>query len=465
VSSQTASAGATPAQPGGSGVEPGLARRSPGPAGRRRALAIALAVAALAGAAAVGHRVLGPAEVSATSTEPYPTSQPGPPGVTGRALSAPLLVDGSIRVYAAKRQVRADGPVDAVSIGIPRWSYRRWPAQLNGVVALGPTVVTRWSDGELVALNARTGVVAWRFAGPGGGTYDGRRTGAATVYAPDGLRGAAPNVLASDGRRLVAVDAAAGALRWRADLPADCRANGFTTAGGRYVCGGIAYDVRTGRPDPSWSTGPRAPLAPGPTTSLAPGPSAPAAPGPSAPVISGPTAPFAAGSAPVPLGCGPARSGCAGLRDVAGRGWLASDPAARRAPALDPPGVTLAAGLAISPPGRQLVARSPLTGAEVWRWSAGGDAAQVLAAEPGAVHLLTDARDLVTLNAADGSARSRFRLAYRLEGVDWVPGLVQAAHGHVVVERLRAPADPAAKDPLYYFRANAVVIARTGVAS
>ena len=74
----------------------------------------------------------------------------------------------------------------------PFWSYRRWPEQVAGVIAgdgpTGPIVVSQWSDGELVALDARTGRVAWRAAGtaPDDG-YAGRRTGASTVYAPPGL--------------------------------------------------------------------------------------------------------------------------------------------------------------------------------------------------------------------------------------------------------------------------------------
>ncbi|WP_309246285.1 hypothetical protein [Verrucosispora sioxanthis] len=88
------------------------------------------------------------------------------PGVTGRLPVAPLIVDGRLRVYAAPRQVYADQPVDSRSRRTPYWSFRRWPASLDAVVASGTTVVSRWSDGQLVAIDARTGRVAWRAAGP-----------------------------------------------------------------------------------------------------------------------------------------------------------------------------------------------------------------------------------------------------------------------------------------------------------
>lgn len=389
----------------------------------RRVLAV---VVALAAAAVIGWRVLAPAEVLAPATDGYPVAAIRPPGVTGRAPGAPLIVDGRVRVFAAPRQVRADAPVDAKTYGTPRWSFRRWPQQLNGMVAVGTTVVTRWSDGALVALDARTGGIAWRAAGPAAGGYHGRRTGASTVWAPTGLHTSGTTVLVNGGGRLLALDALTGARRWQADLPGGCAAeDGFTTLGRRYVCDTGAYDITTGRPVPG-------------------------GPGPAGAVT--------------PLGCAVAASACGGLRDVDGHGWLTTGATPRRAAALDPPGSTLASGLALSlggsAAGSEIVARDPVTGAEVWRRPAPAGT-QLLAAQPGMVHLLTGARELITLDAATGVPRSAFPLARPGEQITWAAGSVQAADGFVAVERLRSPPDPDADDADYYFAADTVILAAT----
>ena len=370
----------------------------------------------LAAAGLVVWRVLAPAEVLAEATDPYPAAAVHAPGVTGRTAAAPLIVEGRIRVFAAKRQVRADAPVDAKTSYTPRWSYRRWPEQLNGVVAVGSTVITRWSDGTLVAIDGRTGRIAWRAAGPPAGGYTGDRTGAATVWAPPGLYTAGDTVLATGGRQIAAYDAGTGGLRWRADSAADCGAVGFTTAGGQFACGGSVYEAASGAHLPGWPPGPFSPLA-----------------------------------------CDVARSGCAGLRAAAGRAWLASGGLPMRAPRLDPPGSVLAAGLALSVSGGAVVALGVLTGAEAWRWSApSGQTVSVLAATPAAVHLLTSTRELVTVDARTGAVRSAFRLAVGTEKTTWTPGLWQATDGYVAVERID---DPAPASVHHYFTVETVIIA------
>ncbi|MBL7254521.1 PQQ-binding-like beta-propeller repeat protein [Paractinoplanes lichenicola] len=155
-----------------------------------RVLLRSLAALVLTAAAGlIGWRVLAPAEVLSTAATPNPASSVSAAQVTGRTNMAPLIVDESMRVYAGKRQVRADGPVDAKSVNTARWSLRRWPAQVSGVVAAGPTVISRWSDGVLIAVDGRTGKELWRVAtGLPAPEYAGHRTGAATVWAPVGLR-------------------------------------------------------------------------------------------------------------------------------------------------------------------------------------------------------------------------------------------------------------------------------------
>jgi hypothetical protein len=204
----------------------------------------------------VGWRVLAPAEVRATAATPYPAAASHGPGVTGRTNVAPLIVDGRVRVYAAKRQIRADGPVDAKSVNTARWSLRRWPAQVSGVVASGTTVVSRWSDGLLIATDVRTGAEAWRvdtsLPAP---AYDGHRTGASTVWAPVGLHVAGDAVLVRAGVRLSAFAVSSGARRWAISLPAGCT-GGLVTRTGQYVCATGGYSVTSGAPLSTYEKGP-----------------------------------------------------------------------------------------------------------------------------------------------------------------------------------------------------------------
>ena len=362
----------------------------------RSLLALALVVAGL-----IGWRVLRPAEVLDPAADAYPAAPARGPGVTGKTAAAPLIVDGRIRVFAAKRQVKADAPVDAKTAYTPRWSLRRWPEQLNGVVAIGPTVISRWSDGELVAIDGRTGRIAWRADGPDAGGYTGGGTGATTVWAPPGLFTSGTTVLVRGGGRAMALDVATGKTRWQAD----CTGPGFSTDGGQLVCGAMAYEVVTGKPAARWPAGPY-----------------------------------------TEVGCAVAHSGCAGLRDAAGHGWLTGARTPQRAGALDTPGTivqlvrrTTATGRVASAfafsTGAAVVARSPLTGGELWNWSGSGRTT-VLGAGADSVLLLTGDRQLVTVDASTGEVRTQFPLAVGTESTDWTPGLWQVVDGYVAVERL-----------------------------
>jgi hypothetical protein len=355
-----------------------------------------LALVLLAAAGLIAWRVLRPSEVLDEAEDPYPAAASHPPGVTGRTAAAPLIVDRRLRVFAAERQVRADAPVDAKTTATPRWSYRRWPAQVSGVVVAGTTVISRWSDGLLVAIDARTGRIAWRTPGPAAGGW----TGTATVWSPPGLHVAGTTAVVVGGGRVRAVDAATGGRRWEQPCPAD----GFSTAGGQVACGDLVYEVATGAAARSWP--------PGPYTAV---------------------------------GCRVAASACVALRDAAGKGWLVNRPAPERAAALDAPGTSavlvdrqtaagrVSSAFAISTAGGAVVGRSPLTGAEIWRWP--GEAA-VLGSGADAVYLLTPDRRLITVDASTGAVRSAFVLAVDTERTDWTPGGRQVADGYVAVERL-----------------------------
>jgi hypothetical protein len=368
-----------------------------------RALAV---VVVLAAAGLIGWRVLGPAEVLLPASGALPVAAVSPAGVTGKTAQAPLIVAGQVRVYASKRMVRADAPVAAKTIYSPSWSFRRWPEQLNGMVAAGTTVVTRWSDGELVALDARTGTISWRAGGVSAGGYSGKRVGAATAWAPPGLHPAGTSVLSGGGGRLTAFAVADGSPRWTIDLPAGC-GDGFVTAGGRYVCGAGAWDVATGAAVAGWPAGPS-----------------------------------------TPLGCDVARSGCAGLRDASGQGWVVRGPSAVRVPALDSPTATVAGDLVLTSAAGAVTATSG--GEGLWRWA--GDA-RILGARGGSVVLLGADDRLILLNAATGVEENAFPLYVSDERVaEWKPGLWQLTDDFVAIERL----DP---DDSYYTTDTVIIAA------
>lgn len=372
------------------------------------ALVVAIAVGI------IGWRVLAPAEVLAAHSPPDVSDSSVLPGVTGRVGGAPLVVGGRLRVWVAKRQVRADAPVSASSMLTPSWSYRRWPAQLSGVVAVGSTAIGRWSDGELVAIDGATGKIAWRASGPPAPGFEGHHTGAATVWAPPGMHVAGGSVMVIQGQKLAAYAGSTGKRLWSTTVPAGC-ADGFTTAGGLYVCSAGAYDTATGSA-----------------------------------VASFPAGPF------TPLGCGVAASSCAGLRDGDGRGWMVDRAVPRRVPVLDRAGSTVVAGLVIYPAGGTLRAVSP-DGAALWSYPA---AAQVLGASGSAVVLFTPGRHLVVIDARSGLVRTDFALLYGAEkDLSWELGRWQVGDGFVAVERLAQdhPADP--DTPGYYHTEQPVIVA------
>lgn len=375
-------------------------------------LRVVVAVAVLVAAALIGWRVLAPAEVLEPATGAAPVAAAVPPGVTGKVTMAPLIVAGSIRVYAGKRLVKADGPVQAKTIYTALWSFRRWPEQLTGVAAVAATVVTRWSDGEVVALDARTGKISWRADGPGAASFTGR-TGSAAVWAPPGLHTSGASVLVTDGRQVIARVAADGTRMWAVTLPESC-GDGFVTTGGQYACGSGAWDVRSGTAVTGWPAGP-----------------------------------FTA------VGCDVARSGCPGLRDGAGQGWLTGGTRPERAPALDAPAATAAGDLVLTASAGAVTASR--AGREVWRWAG---TAQVLGVRAGRVVLLTPDRHLVVLDLAAGTPRSAFPLYVPKERVEaWKTERWQLADGYLAVERLMPEAGDDPAEPNHFYTTDPVVIA------
>ncbi|PZG17623.1 pyrrolo-quinoline quinone [Micromonospora craterilacus] len=410
-----------------------------------RRIATAVVVAAVAaGTAVVAYRVLAPAEVSTVSRGDYPPAATPEVGVVGRLPVAPLIVDGRLRVYAAQRQVYADGPADGQHRRTPYWSYRRWPAQVSGVVADGTRVVSHWSDGKLVALDARTGRVAWRVDGPA--PVDGwtaRRTGAGAVWSPPGLflardAGGQPVLIVSGPHRVTGFGLADGRQLWSAEADGGCRTDVGTTAAGQFAvmdrCAGPAAvefrDVATGALVTRWQP-------PGAT----------------------------AESTVTPVGCVTYRFRCRGLRvtagaDDGGQGWLVGAAGPVPAPVLDPVGTELDGKWAVRATGGAVTGWAVRTGEELWRRTDLGSV-RIVAAQPGRVHLLTETNDLITLDTGTGAERSRFPLTVGSDGIGWTPGSAYAGGGYLAVERLREPVAPDADDQRYFLTAEPVLLAAT----
>ncbi|GAA0378300.1 hypothetical protein GCM10009541_20980 [Micromonospora gifhornensis] len=409
--------------------------------GQRRIVAAVAATGVAAALALVAYRVLAPAEVSTTARGDYPARSQRAPGVVGRLPVAPLIVDGRLRVYAAQRQVYADQPADGRHRSTPYWSYRRWPATVDAVVASGTTVVSRWSDGMLVALDARTGQVAWRADGPEPDRERvTRRTGSAIVWQPRGVS----VVRTADGRDAVvtsgagevrAVDLAGGALLWQAEVGRGCREPVGGSADGQLLtldrCDGPTViefrDAATGKVGDRW----RPPEAGDELTATL-------------------------------IGCAP--TGCAALRtagpdDMSARGWLigSGEPVAARV--LDAADAELLDGTAVTLTDGLLVGRAVRNGTERWRASVGPG--RLIAVQSGRAHVLTVENELVTVDAASGRELSRFVLNVGSDGTGWVPGSVYAADGYVAVERLRRPVDLDGDDHAYYFTAEPLIVAAT----
>jgi outer membrane protein assembly factor BamB len=404
--------------------------------GRRRALwyglVSLLGVVLLLGTALVGYRVFTPADTVDVALKDYPEAVPSPEHRTyGLLIFAPLVVDQRLRVYASPHQVWADTPVDAKASVTPFWSLRRWPAQVVGVVAVpGPFVVTKWSDGYLVAIDGRTGREAWRSraaAATGDTTYQGRRTGAVTVYSPPDLytatgTGGQPVVVSVGGGRVDAFDGKTGRALWGRPLAGQLSCRIDFTGPGIFVsvsrCATPSkvdvYDVVTGTPE-LWS-------------------------------FSGADLDQVA-----PVGCALGRSECGGITAASGSWVIKRGGGLVTSGRLAVPDSTLAGDVVVTrlSYGR-LNAFDVNTGEYLWRWPADGGrrtGAQVLAIEPDAVYVLTDLGSLVTIDTKTGNERSSYDID---SGRPWDPGHVYAADGYVFVERLRPGATPNMNDSEYY---------------
>lgn len=392
--------------------------------GRTRLFSVGLlAVLLLLVTGGVGYRVFVPRDTLDSAQEPYPvTAARATPALYGSLLSAPLLVDGRLRVYAADREVWADKPVDFRSSLSPYWAYRRWPAQLLGVAAVGTTVVSRWTDGQLVAIDATRGTVAWRTTGPGSSSgYTGRRTGAGSVYTPVGMYTAGDVLLVTGDTDISGYSVATGRLLWTKST--DRCATYFTgpsvfvaVLGCQSAATVQAYGAGDGRR------------------------------------IAWPALDHSATQGVTPFACGVGRSECRGVR-TSGHAWLiGADGALSAAPALADPGSWLTGDIVVAPGPRGTLTGASLAGDRLWSWPSVGAApagVQVVAVEPGAVHVLTAARELISIDPTDGLELSGLSLIAQGNAI-FDPGHVYAADRFVFVERLRPGAKESDPDSSYY---------------
>lgn len=400
--------------------------------GRTRLFSVGLiAVLLLLVTGGISYRVFVPRDTLDSAQGAYPAAAQATPTLYGSVLYAPLLVDGRLRVYAADREVWADKPVDFRSSMSPYWAYRRWPAQLLGVAAVGTTVVSRWTDGQLVAIDATRGTVAWRTAGPGSDSgYTGRRTGAATVYSPVGMYTASDVLIVTSDTEVSGYAVATGRLLWT-NSSSRCATyftgpSVFVAVPGCQPSSGVeVYRASDGRRI-AWPA-----LDQGGTGSVA------------------------------PFGCTVGRSGCRGVRTAADAWLIGADGALSESPALADPRSWPVGDVAVAPgPGGTLTGTSLAGGRRLWSWPATGGApagAQVVAVEPDAVHVLTTARDLITLDPADGLELCRISLLAHGNAM-FDPGHVYAANRFVFVERLRPGAKESEPDPSYYIPSPNVLV-------
>jgi outer membrane protein assembly factor BamB len=290
-------------------------------------------------------------------------------------------------VYAEARRVWSDAPVGERYESTPYWALRRWPAQVVGVVAAEPAgaaiVVSQWSDGEIVALDARRGVIAWRIRVPiDQRGYDGRRTGASVVYEPRSLltvrTGERVVLIVTRPGSVAAYDAATGAALWHREVSSGCEPRAWTGETLLVLpdCAGPSVTLVTavdGRERARWTGGRASSKPPAPT----------------------PTPPT---PAPAPALCEINRSEC-GYLTAGDQTWRLGPKAQLTAvPALEP-GAMLAGARIVYPTPTGVAARPVSSKDPLWTWVGEGE---LVGADAAGVYVLTDDRTVLGLSPTTG---------------------------------------------------------------
>jgi outer membrane protein assembly factor BamB len=435
----------------------------------RRALT-GLAVLVIAFAVTVtAYRTLKPADTVTTAAGPLPSPSPIKSIQYGELDSAPLIVEGSVRVYAEQRRVFADTPVTASRTMTPRWSLRRWPAEVVSVAAVEKTalggnisvVITKWSDGAVVATNAITGVQLWqsRIEPASGETYQGRLTGEQTVWDPQGLFTTAsaatqrPIVVVTGKDQAVAFDPWTGATKWAHAFPGppDCHNTswtGLTTYLVKDTCSQPAnleiYDAESGAQLAQWRP---------PGASIGP--------------------PNVSNWYVQPASCQLGHSSCALFKAAATGDVVGFTAAAQGLGKITPSYYQVAPTGVITPQpyadkdtvfqvGDTLIeqvftnyvwAVSATSGQRRWMSEVAGS---LIGADPQNAYIINDQYQLLVLNLVTGAVTSSTELRIRPDDT-WVFKSTYLHDGYLAVERLQT-LGPESVDDRYYFSPTPVVL-------
>lgn len=410
--------------------------------GRTRRAIIAAATAVLVAAVAViVWRVLRPSEVVTPATAAFPAQMFPGPGARGVLTSAPLILDNRLRIFAKEREVWSDGPASYHYERSAYWAYRRWPAQVTGVLLVDPPdpgrpiVVTAWSDGMLAAIDAEKGTVAWRAHGdPLAGSFTGRRTGAATVYTPPGLFISGPRVVTVS-QTIRGYQSESGEKLWEiaSPIPAECRGTAFTNQAQLLVLDTCAQNVV------------RINTATGESLSTLPA------------------------SEAEPVSCTVGHSHCAAMRltkDDRTTGWILTDSEPPAAKLLAKPAATLAGpDIVLIPSPDSLAAVDLGTGQTLWSYRPpdpgpfrllAADAAHTLILEPGG--------SMAALDSTSGALLIRTSILMKQEPkTSYAVSYVYTSGTHITLTRTNPDVPPSASDDDYFFTHRPVLLAHTGL--
>ncbi|GAA2375640.1 PQQ-binding-like beta-propeller repeat protein [Dactylosporangium salmoneum] len=419
------------------------------------------------------YRTLKPAETVSRADKPVPSPEPIKAIQYSELASAPLIVEGRLRVYAEQWRVFADTPVTAQRINTPHWSYRRWPAEVVSMVEVEKpasgvgmsVVITKWSDGEIVALDAEKGDIVWqtKIEPADGESFKGRRTGAKAVWAPEDLFVSAsavdkqPVVIATGKDVVEGIDPVNGDVRWSRSFAAEpgCRTNDWTSGDAYFAKNTCAkpatleiYDAASGAPLTTWRP---------PGASL--------------------------GSDSVsnwfvePTSCQLGRSGCAlfkaaptgdvvtytdaasGVGNITPAYWsFGADHVVKPEPIADKDTVVVVGDvIAQEMTGGYIWAFSRATGKRMWMSEVAG---KLIGADQRNVYVINREYQLLVLNLETGAVTSSTEL--RIRPADrFVFNLYYLHAGYLVIERLQSTKESEIDDR-YYFSQDTVVLVGIG---
>lgn len=401
--------------------------------------------------AVIVWRVLRPSEVvtQARAASPTATIESFPsPGALGALASAPLIHDDRMRIFAKKREVWSDIPASYHYERSAHWAYRRWPAQVTGVLLMQmapdnalshAVVVTAWTDGALVGLDAETGTVLWRAdADPLAEDYPGRRTGGIAVYQPPGLFMSGTKFVTVGEESVRAFAAETGTQLWKVLNPVtpECRGTDFSTLTQLYILDTCTDSLL------------RIDLADG--TELEPMPA----------------------TAVEPLSCVVGHSQCAAMRTsdaLAGRkGWRLTDNEPLETPTLAAPGSLPASAsttIVPTPASDSVSAVDVATGAPAWTWRppSPGSTLRLLAADPVRTVLLESNGNLVLLNTVTGRLLLSTTVLRQNEPErPYDINMFYQSGAYFTLERANQKAGPDEVDDAFYFTPRPVLLAYAG---